>query len=765
MNGNSVLLIICCALLGSCGASPEKIVQRGNAFFDHGKFDDAAIQYQRALQESPKFGEAHYRLGLTEIRRNHVVEAYRQLQAASSLMPDNTDAASKLGQIALSIYSTDPQHPQQLYQQAVKSADQLLKRHPAGFDGNLLRGQLSLIDKKPADAAGYFRKAILAKPADKEAKLGLAGALAEDNQTSAGLELARELIQSDKTFGPAYDFLFQQYWASGKAEDAESSLKLKVSNNPGNAAFILELARFYAARQKPPEVASALQKLLDNPKAFPSGRMMVGDFYASAGRPDDALRNYEQGLQANPKNPVAWRQRIFAILSAQHKWPEALAQVNAILREKPNDQDAKRARALAWLDEGKPENLDPAIAELRAQLKTKTQDPALHFQLGNALARKGDQDAAAREWSVAAQQNRTYLPPRFAMVEMDLRRGSVQAALPIADQIIAVAPKDPQARLTHAVVLTSAGEYQRARAELNALAAEYPQSAQIRFRLGVLAISEKKFGEAESIFRQLQAATKGDPAVLAGLAQAYQGQNESAKAIQLLQDEIKGNPNSLQLRSMLASLAAASGQPGLAIEQYKLMAAASPGSLEIQRALAAAYVAGGDAGSAVNVLEKAVQSQPKSVPANLDLAHALISANRINEAKARYRKVVELDPKNPGALNDLAYLMADTGDDPAKALAMAQRGMQYATEPRLRSSLSDTVGWIYLKQNMEDAALQTFRTLVRSNPDNSTFRLHLGTALYQKGDKKQARAELEAALADKPTSSDATAIRALLAKL
>jgi predicted Zn-dependent protease len=75
------------------------------------------------------------------------------------------------------------------------------------------------------------------------------------------------------------------------------------------------------------------------------------------------------------------------------------------------------------------------------------------------------------------------------------------------------------------------------------------------------------------------------------------------------------------------------------------------------------------------------------------------------------------------------------------------------------------MGWIYLKQNQYDAALQTFQQLTKSNPANPTFRYHLGATLFQSGSKQKARTELEAALAAKPEVSDEARIRELLARI
>jgi tetratricopeptide (TPR) repeat protein len=209
----------------------------------------------------------------------------------------------------------------------------------------------------------------------------------------------------------------------------------------------------------------------------------------------------------------------------------------------------------------------------------------------------------------------------------------------------------------------------------------------------------------------------------------------------------------------------ASGRYDIAIEQYKQLATADPSSIDIQRALADAYKAQGNATGAIAILEAAVQKDPSHVAASLDLAHAFLSAGRVSDAKAQYRQTLKIQPNNPNALNDLSYLMADADENLDEALLLAQRGAQFATEPSLKTSLSDTLGWIYLKKHMYDMALQRFRSLVNSNPESMVFRYHLGTTLYQMGNKTQAKAELEAALAAPTKSDDEPRIRELLARI
>jgi Flp pilus assembly protein TadD len=146
-----------------------------------------------------------------------------------------------------------------------------------------------------------------------------------------------------------------------------------------------------------------------------------------------------------------------------------------------------------------------------------------------------------------------------------------------------------------------------------------------------------------------------------------------------------------------------------------------------------------------------------------ELAIALQSADRKPEARQAYEQAVKMDPQNGFALNNLAFLIAEGGGgDLDQALTYAQRAKQvYPNLPEI----SDTLGWIYLKKNMSDNAMDIFQGLVNKAPGNSTFRYHLGLALAQKGDKPKAIKELQQALRSSPAKEEENKIRDLINKL
>src|SRR5215831_6159360 len=78
--GRNRCVFLCLSLLGiSCNRSPQAYLVKGDKFAADHKYADASIQYRKAIQKDLKYGEAFYRLGLSELEQGNLREAYRAL--------------------------------------------------------------------------------------------------------------------------------------------------------------------------------------------------------------------------------------------------------------------------------------------------------------------------------------------------------------------------------------------------------------------------------------------------------------------------------------------------------------------------------------------------------------------------------------------------------------------------------------------------------------------------------------------------------------
>ena len=127
-----------------------------------------------------------------------------------------------------------------------------------------------------------------------------------------------------------------------------------------------------------------------------------------------------------------------------------------------------------------------------------------------------------------------------------------------------------------------------------------------------------------------------------------------------------------------------------------------------------------------------------------------------------YEAVLKIQPDNGLALNNVAYHLAENGGDLDQALTYAQRAKQQLPA---NNDVADTLGWIYIKKNLSDEAIKIFRDLLTKDPKRVEWRYHLAMALFQKGDKLEARKEAGDALKNSPDEKMQQDIRALLSRI
>jgi len=749
-----------------CIATKQTYVSRGNKLYDEGKYSDASLNYRKAIQKDPKFGEAYYRLGLTAIKQNQPREAYDALSRASQLLPNRADIAESLGDVLLSYYLADPSHPQRLYKQISQLADDLLAKNPNSFRALTLKGYLAATDKKPKEAISFFQKALQVKPSDAGVTTGLVQSLIQDGQTQEADRLANNLMVRDKTsYGTIYDLMYSTYYNGNRMSDAENVMKLKANNNPANITYRLELARHYARVRKTAEVKATLQSILDDPKDFPAGPARVGDFYMMLQDYDEAVRNYEAGYRgaSNAKDRTEYQKKIMLTRLAQGKTDEAARLADEVLKNDPQNDDALRLQADGWLNSGKRDRIEAALRTFESLAKRYPDDPTLAYLVGRANRLKGDLPAARTHFLEAVKKRRDFLRARYDLVEVDLDQRDLVDATKQANEILAIKPNDERGMLLLAQCSIFKGDpssLTAARAQLNAMIKNSPHATDPLLDLGLLELKQGRFKDAAEDFQKLKA--MGELKGYLGLATTYSSQRQFDEAIGVLQEGLRKWPDSVQILSQQGTTEALAGRYDFAIGHFQDLLKSDPKSAQWRLRIAECYDLKGDINKATEYYQQAHDLVPADPAIAMTLADALARSRHTAEAVRIYQGVLKALPDNITASNNLAFLLADTGGDLNEALKLAKQAWEkYPNDSRF----SDTIGYIYLKQGQADSALQTFGNLARKNPGVAVYRYHYGMALAAKGDKTGAKKELQAALAAHPAPGDEQRIKDLLNKI
>ncbi len=746
-----------------CGVTKQAYLAKGNSLFTQGKYDDASLNYRKAIQKDPNFGEAYYRLGLIAMKLDQGTLAYNAFQEAVQLLPGNVDAKEQLADVCLSFYLADPNHPRALYNRITQLSDELLSKNGNSYEGLLLKGYLASTDRKLPEAVEFFRKALRVNASNPGVVTELVRVLIQNGQVQQGEELAMELIAGQKTsYGPVYDLLYGLYLDANRVSEAENILKVKVKNNPKHAEYLVQLARHYGRMHKPAEMQAALHQLLDDPGNFPEARLRVGDLYLERRNYTDAIRYYQEGLGANPEPKVklAYQKRIVMALLSQGMREDASRLAEQVVKENPKDTEALHLHAGILLDSGKRENADLAVREFQTLLSQSQGDASLLLELGRAYRLKGDLNAARIQLVDSINRQPNLIAARYELAEINLMQQRPNEVVQQATKILELRTNDRRARLLRTAGWIGTGKAAIARNELAELSKELPEDIEPQVQLGLLAVAEKAYPKAISILSKHLGSA--DPRIYTGLAVAYLHQKEFDKSRATLDEGLRNLPDSAMLLEKLADTEALDGHYDIAVGYLQRLIASDPKSGKLRRRLAEVYELKGDHSNEIACYRQASELAPDDIAVAVSLAEALARAGRTIEARTQFRSVVKTHPENAPALNNAAYFLADTGGDLDEALRLAQQALEkFPGQP----GFSDTVGYIYLKKGLNDSAVQTFSNLARKYPMFAGFRYHLGLALYVKGDSAAARKELQAALAGHPSPEDQLRIQELLQKI
>jgi tetratricopeptide (TPR) repeat protein len=284
----------------------------------------------------------------------------------------------------------------------------------------------------------------------------------------------------------------------------------------------------------------------------------------------------------------------------------------------------------------------------------------------------------------------------------------------------------------------------------------------VRLELAYVDLHRKKYTEAEAAFKKLLDSNPQEWRALAGMVDTNLAQNRPEKALARIEEELKRSRGGIEIRYLLASTALKIGRYGLAIENLRQLSDLSPDTIDPQLQLADVYRLKGDFPSAIATAQKAAARQPRDPRPSSMMTYLFELQNRKQEAKVQARRNLELRPEDPDAMNNLAYLLADTGDSLDQALRLARKAVAKAPD---NGAFADTLGFVYLKKDRNDDAVDIFLNLARKYPRELVAHYHLGMALYQNGDRSAAKSELVRALSLNPTDEIETDIKNLLSQV
>jgi tetratricopeptide (TPR) repeat protein len=175
--------------------------------------------------------------------------------------------------------------------------------------------------------------------------------------------------------------------------------------------------------------------------------------------------------------------------------------------------------------------------------------------------------------------------------------------------------------------------------------------------------------------------------------------------------------------------------------------------IKLQRVLRQA----GDVNNADKQLANWISQHPQDTAVRSFSAQLSLAQGHNQEAIAQYQEILKVVPKSVLALNNLAILYQKEKD--SRAIAVAEQALKLGPD---RPGIQDTVGWILVEQGQLPRGVELLRKAAAKAPNDGSVRYHFGVALAHSGAKKEAKKEIEAAIASGQTFPELDEAKTLL---
>jgi tetratricopeptide (TPR) repeat protein len=777
------LLALHVLLLLSCSDDATRLShhqQRGDSFFDEGRYAEASIEYRNVLQIDPNQAAAHYGLARAHLAHKELRKAYWELQETVRLDPEHDEARLQLAQLLLF-------GDREQLERAVAQAETLLGRQPDHSEAHLVRARalqglgreeearqgyeqavevapgasapllmLANFHRGRADAAAaepLYRDLVALEPGFVSHR-ALAGLLAEDpgRQAEAELHYRKALELADPPrFSAAVQMLSSFYAARDRFPEAEQTLREGIDARPGDLDLLYALAAFHRARG---ELERADRVVEEAARAHPDQvrpHLVLSTHRARAGDAEGALAAARAALRADPSQRSAQLRNAELLVELGHRTQDAerIAQgrqlLEAILAEHESDAEALLVRAKLELAEARAGD---AISTLRRASQLRPEWASVHFLLGSALFARGDHAGARSELARALELDAGVAEARRVLAQVHASQGEHERAIQETRRLLQEVPQDEQARVLLAQSLVRTGDLDRALEELQAVP-EVARDERVHFALARVRLLRGELEPARGHLLLALDQAPGEPRVLGTLLEldARQGRlPESRERIETAWQQAPGDARLMQLRGLLALRA---GHDREAEERFREAIDLDPNDLSAYRELARLLLRSGRVEAALRTQEEALAARPASAPLYLTAGVLQQRLGRETQALEHYEAALRLDPTLASAKNNLAYLLAERGQDLDRALELAREAKaQLPDDP----SAADTLGWVLYKKKIPNAAVSYLKEAeVGAAGDGrtlGTIRHHLALAYQANGERDKAREVVQRALAE-----------------
>jgi tetratricopeptide (TPR) repeat protein len=747
----STILIL--SLSVACSRDPEKAKRRylesGQRYVQQQKYAEAQIQFKNALKIDPRYVDAFYELGKSQVAMRQGQDALKSYMQALTLAPNRDDIRLDLAKLYLG---------GSLPKEAEQEATTVTEHNPNNAQAYQVIGTAMVGREKVREGLEAFNKCISLLPNDANCYVsaGLAHVVLKEYPQAE--QLLKKAIELDPNGLQAYRSLANYYILMRDLGKADEALVAGLSHLPNSLELYMSRAEIFWAQQKPDQVATVVQQLRSRVGDNSTVSIAVADFYAARQAHDNTIAELQHGLSID-KNNIQIKNRLVSEYLTVGKVSEAEQLNSTILKSNPKDVSARISNGRIML--ARQQSKD-AMTYLRSVVADAPENATAHYFLAIALQSINDLNQAQSELNEAIKYAPDSPDVLQALGVLQLNRGELQAASEYAQRKVNLYPTDVSGHLLYGRALMLQKKLVDAEQQYKAAVQLAGNNPEVFTAIGQFYSATGNSKMAEVQFENALRANNHFAPALAALLELLEKTNQGARAQSVIEQYVQNNPNDATAHSLYGQLLIKHKDLDRAKPEFERAIQLNPNETTAYVQLGGIYQQKGEVDAAISTFSKILTQQPNSAVVQLVIGNLYLDKRDYKNAKSYYEQAVANDPNLGVAAGNLAYLYTLDGGNLDVALSYAQKAKQLLPEV---PAITDTLGWVLYKRSNYDSALPLLQECVQKDPQHAAFRYHLGMALMQTGKKDPAKRELEAALKLKLASPDSEDARKALDQL
>ena len=388
-------------------------------------------------------------------------------------------------------------------------------------------------------ALGEYRAALKADPASREVKARLAGLYFGLGDLTSAVQYAEEVGEGTGQDAQLLTQMAGILASAGKPDRALRLLDLAIDRDPGRGESYFPKGIILLNQKRLAEAEQAVKQGLQYASDSPIGYYYLGRISIETGNAEQAVASFDRAIAVNPSFEPAYlaqasfhesrqekdkaiavlqqylqrinprnkdiRQHLIQLYVTTKDYAGALAELEKILEEDPEDLDAQLRVALIY---GEKKELTKAIDQLTGILKARPAELKIRDYLGYLYEETKELPKAMEAYQFNIQLDPTFAESHIHLGVLQYRLKKFPDAITHLSEAVRLTPKQPEPHIVLGLALLQTEQFEKASQALEEGIRHNPKSADLHFNVGT---AYDKLNRFDDVVRAMETALSLDP--------------------------------------------------------------------------------------------------------------------------------------------------------------------------------------------------------------------------------------------------------------